>query len=110
MGFPGYPRLVAGERNTAVEIGEAKFDIAGVGGWINDHIWLGLLIAAVVFIFWLFQKGGFAEKLLEYRIKARELDAKKLDDARRVADILSRKYEGDEPRLPFGEDSSDKDR
>lgn len=94
---------------TKVVIGDSNFDLAGVGGWINDHVYLFLLIAAVAFIFFIFQKGGFAEKLLEYRLKARALDSKRLDDARALADILTRKYEGDEPRLPFGETQSEQD-
>ena len=87
---------------TRVEVGDTtSFDVAAVGDWISNHVWLFLLVAFVAFIFHLFRKGGFAEKLLEYRVKVKELDAKQLDDARELADIMRRKYDREDPLLPF---------
>ena len=90
---------------TRVEVGETtSFDVAAVGDWISDHVWLFLLVAFVAFVafvFHLFRRGGFAEKLLEYRVKVKELDAKQLDDARELADIMRRKYDREDPLLPF---------
>lgn len=91
--------------STNVKIGEAAFDIAGVGDWAANHISFLLLIAGVAFIFWLFQKGGFAEKFLDYRIRGRELDAKQLDDTRILVDIFREKYGRDDPLLPFDDES-----
>lgn len=93
-----------GNGTTAVEIGDSKFDLAAIGDWIGANIWLCLLVAAIVFIFWIFRKGAFAEKLLDYRIKQRELDAKRIDDAKELANILTRKYDRDDPLLPFPDD------
>lgn len=89
------------ESTTAVSVGDAHFDVAGVGNWVASHVWLFLLIAFVAFIFFLFQKGGFAEKFLAYRTRVRELDAKKLDDVKAITDILRRKYDRADPFLPF---------
>lgn len=86
---------------TKINVGEGSFDIAGVGQWISDNIWLFLLLVGIGFVFFLFQKGGFAEKLLEYRIKSKELDAKQLDDTRVIADILRRRFDREDPFLPF---------
>jgi hypothetical protein len=86
---------------TKVVIGDSNFDLAGIGGWIEGHVWLFLLTALVAFIFFIFQKGGFAEKLLEYRLKVRELDARQIDAARALADRLKRQYDRDDPLLPF---------
>ncbi len=86
---------------TNVEIGESRFDPTAIAGWIEGHIWVFLLIAFVLFVFFIFQKGGFAEKYLDYRLKKEELDAKQLSDAKVVADIFSRKYDRDDPLLPF---------
>jgi hypothetical protein len=91
---------VAG-KSTSVEVGETSFDVAGIGAWISDNIWLFMLLVFIAFIFHIFSKGGFAEKLLEYRFKGRELDAKQLDDARRLADTFAKKYDRDDPLLPF---------
>lgn len=82
-------------------IGDSHFDVAAIGNWLASNIYLFLLVASVAFIFFIFQKGGFAEKFLESRTRARELDAKMLDDARVLADILLRKYDRDDPMLPF---------
>lgn len=89
------------ESPTKVEIGNGSFDVAGIGQWISDNIWLFLLIVGIGFVFYLFQKGGFAEKLLEYRIKSKELDSKRLDDTRVIADILRRRFDREDPFLPF---------
>lgn len=86
---------------TAVKIGDNSFDIAAVGDWIADNIWLFLLVAFVVFMFHIFQKGGFAEKYLEYSNRKRELETKQVDDVRKIIDILDKKFEGEEPWLPF---------
>lgn len=86
---------------TRVDVGEGSFDLAGVGGWIEAHLWLFLLFAAIVFVFFIFQKGGFAEKYLEYRTRKEELDAKRLDDMRVIADMLSRRHDRDDPLLPY---------
>lgn len=88
-------------KSTSVEVGETSFDIAGVGAWITDNIWLFMMLVFIGFIFHIFVRGGFAEKFLEYRIKGRELDAKQLDDIRRLADTFARKYDRDDPLLPF---------
>jgi len=87
--------------STQVTVGDSHFDVAGVGNWISDHVWLFLLVAFVAFMFWIFQKGGFAEKYLEHRTRVRELDAKQLDDLKAVTDIFRRKYDRSDPLLPF---------
>jgi hypothetical protein len=89
------------ESSTAVVIGDAHFDMAGIGDWAADNLEIFLIFAFVAFTFWIFRKGAFAEKFLEYRLKSRELDAKQLDDSRAVADILRRHLGPDEPLLPF---------
>lgn len=96
-------RAIASVANpsTKVEVGENSFDIAGVGGWINDNIWMVLLFVLIGFIFYIFQPGGFAEKMLEHRAKLKELDAKQLDDTRAIADILQRRFDREDPLLPF---------
>jgi hypothetical protein len=91
--------------DTRVVVGGASFDLAGVGGWALSNVWFVLLICAVLFIFYLFQPGGFAEKFMEYRNKKRELDVKQLDAARELSDKLRQQYDRDEPYLPF--DKSD---
>ena len=88
---------------TKIEVGDASFDVAAVGDWVGQNVWLFLLVAFVAFIFFIFQRGGFAEKYLEYRIKIRELDAKQVDDTRILADILRRNYDREDPYLPFDE-------
>jgi hypothetical protein len=89
------------ESSTQVKIGENSFDIAGVGDWVTANIWVFLLIAFVVFMFHIFQRGGFAEKYLEYRNKKRELEANQSSDLRKIIETLDRKFDGDEPWLPF---------
>ena len=79
--------------------------IGELGNWISDNIFLFLLIAGIAFLFHLFRPHGFAEKFMEYRLKQRELDAKQLDDARAIANILRRKFEIDEPLLPFDDET-----
>lgn len=86
---------------TKVEIGDSSFDVAGVGQWVSDNIWLFLLVVGIAFVFYLFQPSGFAEKLLDHRRKIRELDAKHLDDTRAIADILQRRFDREDPLLPF---------
>lgn len=93
--------LPAPESPTAVTVGESHFDVGGIGDWAAANIWVFLLIAAVLFVFFLFQKGGFAEKFLEYRIKRDELESKRLDDMRVITDIFAKKYDRPDPLLPF---------
>jgi hypothetical protein len=88
-------------KSTSVEVGETSFDIAGVGDWVAANIWVFLLIAFVVFMFHVFQKGGFAEKYLEYRNRKRELEASQSTDLRKIIETLDRKFDSDEPWLPF---------
>lgn len=90
-----------GKKSTMIEFEGGQFDLAGIGNWAESHIEIFLVIAFITFIFFIFRKGAFAEKLLEYRLKAKELDAKQLDDARVVADILRRHLGPDDPLLPF---------
>ena len=93
---------MSGEINsTVIESEVVTFDLAGILGVIEDKLWLVLVIAFIVFMFWIFQKGGFAEKLLDSRQRQRELEAKKLENLRHISDKLSRKYDGDEPFLPL---------
>jgi len=82
-------------------VGDTSFDVAGVGDWISNHVWLFLLIAFVAFVFYIFQKGGFAEKFLEYRLKREQLAAQQASDVKAIAEAMSRRNEGDEPLLPF---------
>ena len=89
------------EKSTTVHVGDSSFDIAGVGDWLVHNIGFFVLLAAVAFIFFLFQKGGFAEKLLDYRLRRKELETRQLDDAKVIADMLNRRYERDDPLLPF---------
>ena len=86
---------------TTVHVGDSSVDVAAVGNWLANHVALFVLVAAILFVFFLFQKGGFAEKYLQYRIRRQELDAKQLDDARVIADIIARRYEREDPLLPF---------
>lgn len=95
------------DSSTKVEIGQSSFDLAAIGDWVAGNIWLFLLFAFVGFIFFIFQKGGFAEKLLDYRLRSRELDAKQVDDLRAVADIFRRKYDRADPLLPFDDSNDD---
>lgn len=97
---------MSNSNTTVVIAGDSSLDIAAVGNWLEAHIWLFLLVAFIAFLFFIFQKGGFAEKLLDYRIRSRELEAKKLDDVRVIADIFRRKYDRPDPLLPF-ENGSD---
>jgi hypothetical protein len=90
--------------NTEIKAGDYSFDLAAVGNWVTDNLWLCVLLLAIAFVFHLFRVGGFAEKYLEYRTKRRELDIKQLDGLQKMADTLSRKYDGDEPFLPFDDD------
>ena len=95
------------EKSTIVEFGESRFDLAGVGHWAGENLEIFLVFSFIAFIFFIFRKGAFAEQFLQYRLRARELDAKQLDDSRAVADILRRHLGPDEPLLPFddlGED------
>ena len=89
------------EPSTKVTIGDSAFDIAGVGNWVTANIWVFLLVAFVVFMFHVFQRGGFAEKYLEYRNRNRELEASQSNDLRKIIETLDRKFDGDEPWLPF---------
>ena len=94
-------------RPTKVELGDSSFDLAAIGDWVGNNLPIFLVLAFVAFMFFIFQKGGFAEKFLEYRIRGRELDAKQLDDSRAIADILRRKYDRPDPLLPFDDGPSD---
>lgn len=98
------------ESDTRITVGDGGFDLAGVGNWVIEHLWLFLLIAFVAFVFWLFQKGGFAEKFLDYRVRTKELDAKQLDDIRIMADIFRRTYDRDDPLLPFDDGPTDREK
>ena len=86
---------------TKVKIGGSAFDPAALGNWLEGHVWLFLLIASVLFVFFLFQKGGFAEKYLDYRRARDEQKAKQLDDLRAITDVFKRKYDRPDPLLPF---------
>ncbi len=88
---------------TAVKVGDSAFDPGALGNWIEAHLWVFLLIAAVGFVFFIFQKGGFAEKFLDYRIKREELDAKQLENAKAITDAFRRKHDRPDPLLPFGD-------
>lgn len=90
-----------------VKIGHSSIDVVAIGNWAEAHLWMFLLIAAIGFVFFIFQKGGFAEKYLDYRVRKAELDAKKLDDVRRLADILERKFGREDPFLPFDKGNAD---
>lgn len=98
--------------STVVQAKDVEFDLAGVLGVIEDKLWIILLLLFVAFIFYIFQKGGFAEKYLESRNRARELDARQVENVRYIADKLSRKFDGDEPFLPLPDftDREDNDR
>ncbi len=89
------------QSSTTVKVGDSSFDPTAIVGWIENHVWVFLLCAAIAFVFFIFQKGGFAEKYLAYRTRKDELDAKKLDDLRAVTDIFVRKYDRPDPLLPF---------
>lgn len=82
-------------------------NIVALGDWIKANIWLFLLFAFIAFIFFLFQKDGFAIKWMELKVRERELDSKQLDDARVLADIFMRRYDRPDPLLPFDSDLSD---
>lgn len=90
-----------GQSSTQVQVGNNSFDIVEVGNWVTNNVWVFLLVAFVVFMFHVFQKGGFAEKLLDYRIRKKELDAKQVEDVRILIDISKRKYDREDPLLPF---------
>jgi hypothetical protein len=77
--------------------------LAGVG----QNIWVFLLVASVLFVFHLFRPNGFAAHFLDYQLKRRQLDSKRLDDTRRIADILQRKHDPEEPMLPFDDPSKE---
>jgi hypothetical protein len=93
---------------TKVSIGDSSFDIAAIGDWVAANVWLFLLVAFVMFVFFIFQKGGFAERFLDYRIRKTELEAKQLDDARVIADIFMRKHDREDPLLPFDDGLDDR--
>jgi hypothetical protein len=95
------------ESATKIAIGDSGFDLAGIGQWVSNNVSLFLLFAFVGFIFWIFQRGGFAEKYLEYRTKGKELEAKQLDDVRVLTDIFRRTYDRDDPYLPFDDETMD---
>lgn len=96
-----------GESSTRIEYAGGGFDLAAVGQWVQDHIWLALLCIFIAFIFHLFRPGGFAEKYLEYRTRKSELDSKHLDDVRKLTDMFKRKYDRDDPFLPFDDGLDD---
>ena len=89
------------DSTTAVEIGDSSFDVAAIGDWAISNFEYVLIAAFIVFMFWIFQKGGFAEKYLEYRVKSKELDAKQVDDMRELTDMFRQRHGVDEPLLPF---------
>lgn len=91
------------DSSTVIEIENSKFDLAAIGNWAEDHVEIFLLFAFIAFIFFIFRKGAFAERFLEFRLKSKELDAKRLDDSRVVADILRKQLGPDAPLLPFDE-------
>lgn len=86
-----------------------SFDVAGILSAIEGQLWLVLLLLFIGFIFWIFQKGGFAEKYLESQNRKRELDAKQVESLREIAHILSDKYKDAEPFLPLPGFSNDEE-
>lgn len=94
----------------AIKTGDGSIDVIALVNWANEHIWVFLLIAAVLFIFFLFQRGGFAEKYLEYRTKREELDANKARDMRVIVEMFRRRHDREDPLLPleFGDGPDDR--
>jgi len=86
---------------SVVEGNGYRFDLAGLLSALEAHLPMVLLLLFVGFMFWVFQKGGFAERFLDARQRKRELDARQLENLRHIADKLGRKYDGDEPFLPL---------
>lgn len=95
--------------STKVEAEGYSFDASGLLNLVGDNLWLVLLLLAIAFIFFIFRKGAFAEKLLESRNRKHELDARQVESLRHIADTLSKKYEGDQPFLPLPDFTDKKD-
>ena len=96
--------------STVVKSDNLEFDVAGVGDWLVDNVEFALVLALIAFIFYLFQKGGFAEKLLQYRLEKQRLEAQQKADLRAIAEAFHKKFETDSPLLPFDELKDEEDK
>lgn len=86
---------------TDVSVGNISLNLSDVGDWIYQNIWLCLLIALILLIFHILRPKGFGSDVLTYMTRKAELDARQLDDARALADMLSTRFGRSDPFLPF---------
>lgn len=87
---------MSGGSVTDVKVGEVKFDLAAVGQWVSTHPWLAVLFVLIGYFFLISMKGGLLSKLIDYRLKRRELEARIAIDQLALTQKLEDRYKMDE--------------
>lgn len=91
--------------NTQIKApGGVEFDLASIGNWLTEHPWLVLFFVLVLFLFWIFQKDGFAIRYLEYRNRKREIESQKVSELQTLLPLIRKRVLPSQPQLPFDDE------
>lgn len=76
---------------TQVKVGDAEFNVGGIGNWMIEHPVFSVLAVCVLLLFWIFGPLGFAKTYLEYRNKRLEIKAGIIKDQLALTDMMEQR-------------------